>query len=219
MPIDLVKLSFAVQLALAAGYISYLIAYAGIRQHHTAPDAVLKSFAFGVIASAIMTYGYQNTVWTPVVAFLSTIAAGVCWRWFGMNLWSHTLRKSGVSWSDDIPTAWLSITATRTDYSPTQIAVELNDGRVLFCEDTRSFADAHQGPVVFGLLGDVAMYVTAERRPDESWDEKTDVRHLEGDLLTYVPAAQIKRVEIRYFNAKVAKAVEQAAAGAAAEQA
>lgn len=220
MPTDLFKLTFAVQLAIGAGYLAYLIAYAGIRQHHTAPDAILKSFAFGVPASAIMTYGYQATLLTPIIAFASAIAAGISWRAFGMAGWAKLMRKARVSWADDIPTAWLSVTATRTDVSPSQIAVETIDGRLLLCEDTRMFGDAHEGPVTFGLIGDVALYVTAEQRLDGTWDEKVDVRHSDGDLMTYIPASQIKRVEMRYFSEKAAKAAAKAARAeaAAAEQ-
>lgn len=217
MPTDLFKLSFAVQLAVASGYLAYLISYAGIRQHHTAADAILKSFAFGIIASAMMSYGYQSII-TPFIAFALTIAIGILWRWKGMSAWSDLARKAGISWSDDIPTAWLSITATRTDSSPSQVAVEMNDGRILFCDDTRLFGDCHQGPVTFGLSGDVAMYVTDECRPDGEWVAKDDPRHPDqGDLITYVPVSQIKRVELRYFSAKASKAAAQKASQPAVE--
>lgn len=222
MPADLFKLSFTVQLAVASGYLAYLIAYAGIRQHHTAADAILKSFAFGAAASAMMTYGYASR-WTPVVSFALPIALGVCWRWFGMRWWQAIVREAGISWADDIPSAWLSVTATRTDFSPSQITVETMDGRLLFCEDTRPFADCHEGPVSFGLTGDIAFYVTAELpAAGRDWIEKEDVRHGgEGDLITYLPASQIKRVELRYLSAKAAKAVakrgEPAAAAGASE--
>ena len=215
MSTDLFKLSFAVQLALGAGYLSYLIAYAGIRQHHTAPDAVLKSFAFGVPASAIMTYGYQKPFATPLVAFALTIVIGICWRWFGMKAWAALLRSAKISWSDDIPTAWISVTAQRTDYSPSQVVVETIDGRLLMCDDTRDFADAHQGPVTLGLVGDIALYVTSEQRADGTWFDKADVLHAEGDLLTYIPAAQIKRVELRYLSEKASRAAAKAARAAA----
>lgn len=219
MAIDLFKLSFTVQLAVASGYLAYLIAYAGIRQHHTTADAVLKSFAFGILASALMTHGYQSWL-TPVIAFALSIVSGVLWRWVGMNAWAWITRKAGISWSDDIPTAWISVTATRTDASPSQVAVELTDGRILLCEDTRLYGDCHQGPVTFGLSGDVAMYVTDECRPNGEWIEKDDPRHAdEGDLITYLPASQIKRVEVRYLSAKASKAAEQRASQAAGEAA
>lgn len=216
---DLFNLSLALQISIAGGYLAYLIAYSGIRQHHSASDIIFRSFGFGIIASSIMTYGYNSTFLTPLVAFFSTIAAGVLWRMLLMHWWQNIARWAKISWSNDIPTAWLSITATRTDFSPSQISVELMDGRILFCEDTRLFGDAHEGPVTFGLNGDVALYVTAECRADGSWIEKEDVRHLyEGDLITYIPSAQIKRVEVRYLSEKAAKEAVRRAVAEEAEE-
>ncbi|MBB3345968.1 hypothetical protein [Sphingomonas sp. BK069] len=215
---ELFALSFAVQLALGAGYLAYLIAYAGIRQHHTTADAIFKSFAFGVPASAMMTYGYQTPVLTSLIAFALTISAGVCWRWFGMNAWAALARNAKISWADDIPSAWISITAQATGAAPSQVIVEMIDGRVLMCDDTRDFENAYQGPVTLGLIGDIALYVTSEERPDGKWFDKTDVIHAEGDLLTYVPVAQIKRVELRYLSGKVSRAGATAAEVAGEEE-
>jgi hypothetical protein len=220
MPFDLLKVSFALQVAIASGYLAYLIAYAGIRQHHTAADALLKSFVFGVIATGIFRIGPPGALPTTVVAAILPLVAAMLWRWLGIRAWAWLVRKYGISWADDIPTAWLSITATRTDFSPTQISVETLDGRLLFCDDTRRFADAHEGPASFGLSGDLAFYVTDERRADGEWVDKKDVRHAdEGDLLTYLPASQIKRVEIRYLSGKVARAAAKKAKPAGAQEA
>lgn len=217
MPFDLLKLSFPLQVAIASGYLAYLIAYAGIRQHHTVADALLKSFVFGFIASAVFSLGPPGALGTSIVAFVLPLAAAILWRWLGIRAWAWLVRRYGISWADDIPTAWLSVTATRTDFSPSQVCVETLDGRLLLCENTRDFADAHQGPVTFGLSGDLAFYVTAERRADGEWIDKSDVCHpREGDLLTYLPASQIKRVELRYLSEKVARAAAKKAKAAAA---
>jgi hypothetical protein len=60
-------------------------------------------------------------------------------------------------------------------------------------------------------------------RPDGTWDEKTDVRHpIDGDKLTYIPASEVKRVEIRYWtraNEKAAKEAARVAGEAGAEAA
>lgn len=211
MPNELIQLSFAVQVAIGGGYLAYLIAYAGIRQHHTAADAILMAFAFGVPASLIMKFGYQSPFWTPVVAFLLSIVSGICWRWFGREGWAALLRGARISWADDIPTAWISVTAKRTDYSPSQVIVEMTDGRILMCDDTRPFWDAHEGPVTLGLVGDIALYVTSEKAVGGDWINKEDVRHADGDLITLIPAAQIKRVELRYLSEKALRAAEKAA--------
>ncbi|WP_231621803.1 hypothetical protein, partial [Sphingomonas sp. 37zxx] len=105
------------------------------------------------------------------------------------------LRELNVSWTDDIPTAWLSITATETDISPTQIVVDLDNGRTLMCEDTRPFVGAPSASCVYGLDGSIAFYVTAERPAGGDWVDRTEIRHsIEGDMLTYVPASSINRL-------------------------
>lgn len=214
MGADIIKLTFAVQAALVSGYAAYLIAYAGIRRHHTASDAGFRAIAFSLPATGILTYGYQAPVITTLVAIALSLVAGVMWRWFGMAQWAKVMREARISWADDIPTAWLSV-ISGSKSSPSQVIVETQDGRLLMCLDTRLFGDAHAGPVVFGLDGDVSMYVTDECRADGEWIDKEDIRHAEGDLLTYVPASQIKRVELRYLSEKAARAAEKASKAAA----
>ena len=203
-PADILKLSLAVQVALGSGYLAYLIAYAGIRQHHSATDVVFRALAFGLVASAVIVWTtFIPLVQLPLAVFL-TIATGALWRWKGMSLSMELIRKSDVAWSDDIPTAWLSISAMRTDTKISQIAVELENGRILFCRDTRNFADAPFGPCVLGLGGDVALYVTDELRIDGQWHEPDRVRDPhDGANLTYIPASEIKRVELRFWTKKL----------------
>ncbi len=199
-------LPFHLQLALGSGYLAYLIAYAGIRQHHTPIEVFFRAVAFGMAATAIMLWApeapralnsWKHPVWRPVTAFLTTVLIGAFWRWRGRRWSSSALRWLNVSWTDDIPTAWLSVTATDTNVTPTQIIVDLDNGRTLLCEDTRIFETAPFSPCIYGLDGSLAFYVTAERPLNGEWIETEDVRHSEGDLLTYVPASAIKRVQLR----------------------
>lgn len=212
----LLNLPLHIQLALGSGYLAYLVAYAGIRQHHTPSEVVFRSIAFGMAATAIMLWApeapatlnaWKHPFWRPATALAVTVAIGALWRWRGMR-WSRTaLRKLNVSWTDDIPTAWLSVTATETDISPTQIVVDLDNGRTLMCDDTRQFSGAPFAPCVYGLDGSIAFYVTAERPADGDWVERTEIRHdIEGDMLTYVPASAIKRVQLRLIPSSARRA-------------
>lgn len=212
----LLDLPINIQLALGSGYLAYLVAYAGIRQHHTPTEVIFRSLAFGMAATAILLWApeapaifnrWKHPLWRPAAALAATISIGAFWRWRGMR-WSRLgLRKLNISWTDDIPTAWLSITATETDYSPTQIVVDLDNGRTLMCDDTRLFNGAPFSPCVYGLDGSIAFYVTAERPPNGEWVEIADTRHEgEGDMLTYVPAAAIKRVQLRLLSASAGRA-------------
>jgi hypothetical protein len=208
---ELLSLPFAIQIALGAGYLGYLLAYSGIRQHHTTTDAFFRSVAFGLAASAIIYFG-QPVWWNVALAATAPLAIAIFWRWRGMRWAKSLLRHCDVNWADDIPTAWISIVAEDTQTRPSQIAIDLEDGRTLLCEDTRPFADAPHGPCKFGLDGSIALYVTAEMRPDGSWIEKQDVRNpMHGDLITYVPASSIKRVEIRCWTRANGRAATEGA--------
>jgi hypothetical protein len=202
------ELPLALQITLGGGYLAYLVAYAGLRERHTATDAIFRTIAFGLVASAILTWFDPKHYWVPIAAVIATVSTGAFWRWRGMDWSRAALRRSDISWTDDIPTAWLTVTATRTTEKLAQIAVDIEGGRTLMCDDTRRFADAPFGPCVFGLGGDVAMYVTAELRSDGTWLEHgEDLHTIQGANLTYLPASAIKRVELRYWTAAIEKAV------------
>lgn len=213
-------LPIAVQIALGSGYLAYLIAYAGLRERHTATDAVFRAIAFGLVATAVLTSFDATHLLTKIWAVLLTVLAGAGWRWIGMELTRKVLRRTDISWTDDIPTAWLSVTAVKTDARISQVAVDLDDGRTLVCEDTRRFADAPHGPCVFGLSGDLGIYVTAEMRANGEWFSHDDVLHdSQGSNMTYLPASKIKRVELRFWTSANGKAAEAAAAKALQAQA
>ena len=206
-----IALPVAAQIALGSGYLAYLIAYAGLRERHTATDAVFRSAAFGLAATAVLTSLDPESLWVKIGAVAATVILGILWRSVGMAATRTIFRRTDISWTDDIPTAWLSVTATRTDARVSQIAVDMEDGRTLFCEDTRRFKDAPHGPCVFGLSGDVALYVTAEL-VDGKWTEHERViDNVEGANLTYVPAAKIKRVELRFWTTATGKGAAAAA--------
>ena len=203
----LLNLPWQIQLALGSGYLAYLIAYSGIRQHHTATDVTFRSFSFGLVATSFMIWVPLRPICLEVGAVVATLGTGAIWRWKGMAWAKAALGITNITWADDIPTAWLSITALRTDVRPSQIAVDLDCGRTLFCEDTRRFKNAPFGPCVFGLDGSLALYVTAEMRSDGTWIEKSDVEDShDGPRITYVPANSIKRVELRLWTSSNAKA-------------
>ena len=194
-------LPFALQVALGSGYLAYLIAYAGLRDKHSQTEVIFRAVAFGLVATAVLTGLGNSCAVAPFVAFIATIVVGAFWRLVGREWARRVLRATDVSLTDDTPTAWLSITAIRTDLRPSQIVVDLNDGRTLMCDDTTQFSDAPHGPCVFGLQGDIAFYVTSERRKDGEWFDHCGVVDSSwGAKLTYVPAAAIGRVEMRFWT-------------------
>lgn len=199
---------FAIQVTLGSGYAGYLIAFSGLRQHHTPTDVIFRTLSFGLVASGAMTLLSEDfgQVWSATVAFLATLATGAIWRAFIGRLAKKLIRKLLISWSDDLPSAWLSITAERTDLRPSQIVVEMNDGRLLMCDDTRRFASAPFEMGVFGLDGSIALYVTSERRPNGEWIQCDGVLHdHEGANITYISPSNIKRIELRHWRDKKGK--------------
>lgn len=218
-PKDILTLPIAIQVSLGSGYLAYVMAFSGLRQHHTAADAIFGSIAFGLIASAALTWLPLISPWKYAAATGITLAVGLLWRWRIGALLQNTLRKSGISWTDGLPSAWLSVTAMRTDLPLAQIAVDLADGRLLVCDDTRRFKDCPHGPCTLGLDGSVALYVTGEQRPDASWIEVPDVVNIDGARLTYVPADQVRRVELRYWSKSIGSVLKAEAQGSVAEEA
>lgn len=200
-------LPVALQIALGSGYLAYLVAYAGLRERHTSTDAIFRSVAFGLVATALLTWLGAGLIMVQIFAVIATVAVGAFWRFCGMDLARRILRRTDISWTDDIPTAWLSVTAAKTDHRLAGLAVDLTDGRTVVCDDTRQYREAPHGPCVLGLSGDVALYVTAERRENGEWFSHEDVLHpTEGARLTYIPASAVKRVEFRLWGEANARA-------------
>jgi hypothetical protein len=201
MDASLLNLPVQIQIALGSGYAAYMTAHAGIRGHHSATEVAMRSIAYGLVATAalaLMPRG-SNMVVGGAVTFLITIFAAMFWRRIGCRLWRDLLRRAGVSWSDDSPSAWMSF-GENTDHYVSQIAVQLDDGTWLQCNDTARFRDAPFGPCVLGSNGDVALYLTHEEEPDgKSKELKTVLDPHYGARLTYVPAARIKRVTMRHI--------------------
>lgn len=198
MPTDILALSWKVQVALASGYAAYIISYRGIRGHHSAQDTVFLALVFSLIASAEL---WLTRLLSPLVAgfcaFLLSVAVGVLWRRRGMQILTDMLRGPNTTWSDDTPSAWARLQENR-EFPLSQVSVLLKDGTWLYCNQTAAFNDAPYSPGVLGMSGDVLMYLTSIK-PKES-EERPQVTTLDanyGARLTYIPASEIARVNVR----------------------
>lgn len=196
----LLALPWQIQIAIGSGYAAYLIAYAGIRDHHKATDITFRSIAFGMVATLIILITDGSPKWIGLpLAFAFTVFAGAVWRRFGIALTRKAMRDTDVSWSDDTPSAWATVTVCNAKHFVSQISVQLEDGTWLRCIDTRPFTEKPFGPMTIGVNGDVALYVTHEESPDGSQTEVVDViMDYWGARITYVPASKIRRVAIRH---------------------
>jgi hypothetical protein len=79
--------------------------------------------------------------------------------------------------------------------------VLLDDGSWLSCQNAVDFNNAPFGPFQLGPNGDIALYVTDISSPDGVDKPQLTLRDPAfGDRITYVPAARIKRITVRYLR-------------------
>lgn len=198
MPTDILALSWNVQVALASGYAAYIISYRGVRAHHSAQDTLFLTLVFSLIASAELWLARSlSPLLAGAGAFFLSIFVGVLWRRRGMQLLTSLLRGPNTTWSDDTPSAWARLQENR-EYPLSQISVLLKDGTWLHCNQTALFNDAPYAPAVLGTNGDVLMYLTSIKPTDA--DEREQPTALDPDFgarLTYIPASEIARVNVR----------------------
>lgn len=211
MSTELISLPWQVQVALASGYAGYLAAYAGVRNDQQTAEITFLSLLFGLFATAIFGLTQQRIGQVPagVLGFIGAVFIGLTWRKWGRDFWWELLRIFRVTHSNDDPNA-ISVLASKTNCVVTQCAVQLDDNSWLFCDYTGDFRGALHPPITIGRNADVAMYVTSVKDSEGHVRKLPDVQNEEyGDRLTYVPAARVRRLSLRYR--KVSRRQEAAA--------
>jgi hypothetical protein len=199
--IDFLKLPWEIQTALASGYAAYVLAYTGLRDRQRTIDVAFLSLVFSVPATIM--FGLLPK-WSPFVliplAFVVASATAIIWRRFIRPHVFPILRKFDVTWSDDDPSA-LATLSGGTKFAVTQIAVHLDDGTWLRCDNVNKFDGAPFWPYILGPSGDVALYLTHEEPAGGEARELTTNRDsYYGDLITYIPASRIKQITIRHVS-------------------
>lgn len=198
MPADILALSWKVQVAIASGYAAYIIAYRGIRSHHSAKDTIFLSLVFSLVATAELWLARSlSPIAAGSSAFMLCVAVALLWRRRGMQVLTDLLRGPNTTWSDDTPSAWVRLQENH-EYPLSQISVLLKDGTWLHCNQTANFNDAPYSPAILGTSGDILMYLTSVKPAGE--DEKEQTTTLDpnfGARLTYVPSSEIARVNVR----------------------
>lgn len=194
----LAALPWASQVVLASGYCAYLVAYMGIRYNHKAADTIFASLAFGLVALFVLwTPIPVPDRWHAVIAFAASISAGVVWRAVLRNLLRWIANRLHYSWADDTTSAWDRLQEGKS--SPSQISVETGSGWIYSCHDASAAGPAAFGPFVLGTSGDVLIY--ADHVEDPKMQERAVSGVLDavsGDLVTYIPKDQVRRITIRY---------------------
>jgi hypothetical protein len=217
--LELLKLSWEIQVALGSGYVAYAVAYTGLRDRQRAIDVAFISLVFSLIATLVLWLlsSYGRPVVASAAAVLASLVSGIIWR-KAIRPWVlEILRKFDVTWADDEPSA-LTTLSGNTKYRVSQVAVLLDDGDWLCCDETRRFSDSPFGPFQLGPSGDIALYVTTIiPREGEPRDQSTlrDARY--GDRITYVAASRIKQITFRHLP-KANRSLPAAAVPAAQSQ-
>jgi hypothetical protein len=201
MDLDFLKLPWEIQVALASGYASYALAYTGLRDRQRTIDIAFLSLVFSVPATMIFgVMASKSPALTVPLAFISAFAVALIWRKFLRPLVFPILRKLNITWADDDPSA-LATLSGNSKFGVTQIAVLLDDGTWLRCDDVRKFENAPFWPYVLGPNGDVALYLTHEENAGGEAKTLSTVRDpFYGDRITYVPASRVREITIRHVS-------------------
>ena len=192
------ELSLGVQVALGAGYLAYTTAYAGLRKDHGPEDAIFISLAFSALAMLIFTNLASHGQWQQSIgALVGCLFAGSLWRIAVKKWWHKLMAIFGIHREDGVHSPWLSVTQSKHQVG--QISVHTKNGKVLYLNNRPAFNDAPWSGLYLGGDGGVVMIVEEEELPDG----KTEVREgivdpVWGTRLTYIPAGEIERVNIRF---------------------
>ncbi|WP_457650975.1 hypothetical protein [Profundibacter sp.] len=193
LPIDTLVL-------LAAGYLGYRLAFTGKDREHKTTDVIFISAAFAAIAKAVMMICV--VVGSPAAGLFlaapASLLVAIIWRrWVSEKVFG-ILKDKQIMTHDRTETAWQSLIA-RDGNVVRQIVVHRTDGTSYMCDDFFPFKDVAPSPLILGMDGSVVFPVSHWRDAGkEEWTEERDVVSKEwGNLLTYVPADQIKSIEMR----------------------
>jgi len=216
MDLSFLKLPWEIQVALASGYAAYALAYTGLRDRQRTIDIAFLSLVFSVPATMIFgEMASKSPMITIPLAFIAAFGVALIWRRFLRPLVFPILQKFDITWANDDPSA-LATLSGNSKFGVTQIAVLLDDGTWLRCDDVRKFERAPYWPYVLGPNGDVALYLTHEETAGGEAKVLSTVRDPNyGDRITYVPASRIREITIRHAS----KANHSSTAAEAAEPA
>lgn len=195
---DFFNLSLSLQAAFGAGYLGYMTAYAGYREGHKTEDALFISLVFASVAMLVfgIVQSLCGAVWALLAAFSASLLAASVWRAFGRQAWHKAMSITRVHRDDGVHVGWASI--VQTTGAVGQVSVHLKGGGVLYLNDRRNFDHAPWGGLYLGGDGSIIMAVEEEELPDGTEEEREGVLDPAwGTRLTYIPADEVRRVNIR----------------------
>lgn len=195
---SILALPFSFQVALAAGYMGYAVAYAGYRRARQPVDATFMSLIFGVPAFLIMQASDDlGTACAAGMAIATALGLGIFWRVAGRHAWLWVMGDLGVHQEDGSASAWDTL-IQRSNLLVQQCSVRTKDGRTLFLNSRDKYIDLPHKGLVLGGSGDILMVVEEERLPGSETDrEAKGVVTDNGVRVAYIPATEIAQVNLR----------------------
>lgn len=199
---SLLELPTSTLIPIAMGYVGYKISYIGRDTSLKTVDIILICAVFGFISRIAFEFSIAQEfkVWVQYFAALvSVVSASIVWRKWLSKYSIRLLRAGNVSNSDGQITAWETLRLA-TDDRVIQLVVRKNNGSALMCSNLKNFVDDPHGPALLGADGSIVLYADKFRSsPDQDWEDRDAVRNNWGAAVTYVPAAQVNEVELRYL--------------------
>lgn len=208
---EMLALPVQIQISLAAGFAAYAATYAGLRMRHRGQDAVIIIGIF----SGISLFWYELGRDLPVVLQMSLAVAvplllGLGWRACYRDLWLWVMRRTGIHKDDGLVSAWDTLAVGWDRYEANQVLVYLKDGRELYLNvyDIEHKGKLPYGGLVLGQTGDILMCVTEEEFGDVTLKRQSVFDDTYGTRVTYIPAEQINRLELRVIPRITSSEVE-----------
>ena len=206
---DILNLPVSILSLIAAGYLSYRLAYTGRDGSHRTIDVVFLVCVFAFVAktagepvgSALREADCGpvfSSVVSGLIGLLAALVVATVWRKWGENCTRSFLRKARVSSSDRFTSAWETLIANNK-LRPSMLVLRKVDGSAVMCDQLSDFSDAPLGVVLLGNDGSVALYITHRRsKVGAEWIEEEDVKiDGWGPEITFVPASEIAEISLR----------------------
>ena len=195
---SLLLLPLELQVALGGGYLAHAVAYGGLRRSTSATELALRSMAFGLAALLAFRFALKHEAPAGIgvaAALFCALLLGAFWRRYGMVWANRILSKIGIR-EDGIPDAWTALIQTH-NLQVTQLSVHLKNGRTLY-HNRNAYPEAWKDGLYFGSDGSMIIVVEEEELPNGTTEERKDIHSPKwGTRLTYIPADQVERVNVR----------------------